>query len=137
VTNKVLILEDSRVQAQVIARMFEKSGFEAVIVFDEPSALEQVRTQSFDLLVLDVFVENANTLDHISEYRDLAPEVPIAIMTAGKLNNPTSGPDALNKARRARIDILLPKPFHFDDIRQICEDLRAGRISSNARAIAS
>ncbi|MCR6658872.1 MAG: response regulator [Asticcacaulis sp.] len=122
---QVLILEDSRTQAIIISKMFQRAGYEAVCVVDMPEALAQLSAQKFDLLVLDVFIESHNTLDDLDAYRDLAPDVPIAIMTAGQLNNPDAGAAALNKARRARVKFLLPKPFYFDDVKQVCGDVDA------------
>lgn len=121
--HSVLILEDSKTQATIISKMFEKAGFTATCVPTEGDALCLLRTQSFQLLVLDVFVAGRNTLDDLALYRDLSGGVPIAIMTAGQMANPESGADALNKARRQRVMFLLPKPFYFDDVKQICEDV--------------
>ena len=121
----VLILEDSRTQAIIISKMFQRAGYQAICVTDDAAAMSQLRSQNFDLLVLDVFIESHNTLDDIEAYRDLAPHVPIAIMTAGQIDNPDAGASALNKARRARVKFLLPKPFYFDDVKQVCEDVDA------------
>jgi CheY-like chemotaxis protein len=122
-SKQVLILEDSRTQAIIISKMFQRVGYEPVCVTDMADALHQLETQKFDLLVLDVFIENSNTLDQLDAYRERAPEVPIAIMTAGQIDNPDAGAAALNKARRARVKFLLPKPFFFDDVKQVCEDV--------------
>ena len=124
-SRRVLILEDSRTQAVIISKMFQRAGYDAVCVADKGEALTQLQAQSFDLLVLDVFVETSNTLDELEGYRQLAPQVPVAIMTAGQLDNPDAGASALNKARRARVNFLLPKPFFFDDVKQVCEDVDA------------
>ena len=121
----VLILEDSRTQAIIISKMFQRAGYQAICVTDDAQAQDQLRSQPFDLLVLDVFIESHNTLDDLEAYRELAPDVPIAIMTAGQLDNPDAGASALNKARRARVKFLLPKPFYFDDVKQVCEDVDA------------
>ncbi|MDV6331677.1 response regulator [Asticcacaulis sp. 201] len=124
-SRRVLILEDSRTQAIIISKMFQRAGYEAICVVDQADALAQLRTQSFGLLVLDVFIEARNTLDDLEVYREMAPQVPIAIMTAGQIDNPDAGATALNKARRARVNFLLPKPFFYDDVKQVCEDVDA------------
>jgi len=121
----VLILEDSRTQAIIISRMFQKAGWDSTCVVDAGEAQVQLKSCPFDLLVLDVFIESHNTLDDLQDYRRLATNVPIAIMTAGQMDNPEAGATALNKARRARVNFLLPKPFYFDDVKQICEDVDA------------
>ena len=121
----VLILEDSKTQAIIISKMFQRAGYPTVCVTTADEALEQLRTQPFRLLVFDVFIESRNTLDDLGMYRELAPDAPIAIMTAGQIDNPDAGASALNKARRARVKFLLPKPFYFDDVKQVCEDVDA------------
>ena len=134
----VLILEDSRTQAIIISKMFQKAGYESTCVVTAEEAVTQLKSRPFDLLVLDVFIESRNTLDDLQAYRDLAGDVPIAIMTAGQIDNPEAGAAALNKARRARVDFLLPKPFYFDDVKQICEDVDAFWARSQAtEAVAS
>lgn len=133
----VLILEDSKTQATIISKMFEKAGFIATCVPTEEEALSLLKSQSFQLLVLDVFVDGHNTLDDLGLYRGLADGVPIAIMTAGHMANPESGADALNKARRQRVMFLLPKPFYYDDVKQICEDVSGFWARRDTAALAS
>ncbi len=133
----VLILEDSKTQATIISKMFEKAGFIATCVPTEEEALSLLKSQSFQLLVLDVFVDGHNTLDDLGLYRGLADGVPIAIMTAGQMANPESGADALNKARRQRVMFLLPKPFYYDDVKQICEDVSGFWARRDTAALAS
>ncbi|HEX7800626.1 MAG TPA: response regulator [Asticcacaulis sp.] len=122
---RVLILEDSPTQATIISKMFQRAGFDPVCARDKSAALAALAAQGFDLLVLDVFIENSNTLDDLEVYRELAADAPIAVMTAGRIDNPEAGADALNKARRARVSFLLPKPFFFVDVKQVCEDVEA------------
>ena len=133
----VLILEDSRTQAIIISKMFQKAGYETTCVVDANEAQDQMKTRPFDLLVLDVFIESRNTLDDLDAYRDMAGETPIAIMTAGQIDNPEAGAAALNKARRARVNFLLPKPFYFDDVKQICEDVESHWSRVNTQAVAA
>ncbi|ESQ90156.1 hypothetical protein ABAC460_10420 [Asticcacaulis sp. AC460] len=134
---RALVLEDSRTQATIICKMFQKAGFDAVWVQDPAAAHDALKADRFDVLILDVFIEGYNTLDHLSEFRDLAGGAPIAVMTAGRIDDPESGADALNKARRGRVNFLLPKPFYFDDIKQICEDVDAYWLAHPTEAVAS
>lgn len=138
----ILLLEDSRTQAIIITKMFQKLGYAVRAVTSSDEAYKALNQESYLLLVLDVFIEGSNSLDQLEMFRSLAPSVPIAVMTAGQLNNPDAGADALNKARRARVDFLLPKPFYFDDLKQICEDVelfwrnKAAASASNQRRTA-
>lgn len=117
----VLVLEDSRVQAQLISRMLEKLDWSTMLSFDHKMAFNTLRTCKVDLLLLDVFVEGGNTLLHMPEIRELAPHTPVAIMTAGGQGG--SGlVETLNMARRAQADFVLPKPFAPEDIAIILDE---------------
>lgn len=134
---RALVLEDSRTQGTIICKMFQKAGYDAVWVETPRAAQSALKAGRFDVLVLDVFMDGHNTLDELPSYRELAGGAPIAIMTAGRLNDPESGADALNKARRGRVTFLLPKPFYFDDVKQICEDVDAYWLTHPSIEIAS
>ncbi len=121
----VLILEDSKTQAAIIGKLFERVGYDPTCVADHAGAVAQLKAQRWDLLVFDVFLEDSNSLEQLDLYRKLAPKAPIAIMTAGRKDNRIAISQALNKARRDEVDFLLPKPFNFDDIQQICKAVAA------------
>lgn len=122
---RTLVLEDSRTQAKIICKMFERAGFSPVWVSTADDAREALRVDQFDLLVLDVFIDRQNMLDDMASFKALSGKALIAVMTAGRMDDPDAGADALNKARRGRASFLLPKPFYFDDVKQICEDVEA------------
>ena len=117
----VLILEDSRVQAQLISKMLNGHDWTAMLAFDHKGVYGQLRTSTVDLMLLDVYVEGGNTLLHLPEIRELAPDVPIAIMTAGGAGGQALNA-TLNMARRAQVDFVLPKPFTPGDIGIILDE---------------
>lgn len=117
----VLVLEDSRVQAQLISKMLENCQWSSVLSFDHKMAFSTLRSCQVDLLLLDVYVEGGNTLMHMPEIRQLAPGVPVAIMTAGGAGGSALN-ETLNAARRAQADFVLQKPFTPDDMRIILEE---------------
>jgi DNA-binding NtrC family response regulator len=121
-TRKVLIVEDSGAQARVIAAMFEKLGFLADCVDSHEQALERLRGAYFDLLLLDVFLENDNSLDHLHEYKALQPGLTIAVMTAGDYSGDSIS-EAINRARRSHVDYVLAKPFKLIDVEHVCDEL--------------
>ena len=117
----VLVLEDSRVQAQLISRMLSGHDWSAVLSFDHKTAFQQLRASHVDLLLFDVYVEGGNTLMHMPEIRELAPNVPIAIMTAGGAGGSALN-STLNEARRVQADFVLPKPFTPEDLKIILDE---------------
>lgn len=130
-TPSVLIIEDSLTQAQLIGRMFERAGFAPGLATNRPDALQELARQIWSLLVIDVFMADENSLDHIDDYRQAAPNTPIAVMTAIRKGAPLAASHSLNAARRAKVDFILPKPFQFDDIRQVCAEVIQRRDNPN------
>lgn len=124
-TRTALVLEDSHTQAKIICKMFERAGFAPVWVSTSDAARKALRESAFDLVVVDVFIDRQNMLDDLASLKLLSGKALIAVMTAGRIDDPDAGADALNKARRGRAAFLLPKPFYFDDVKQICEDVEA------------
>lgn len=122
-TSTVLIIEDSRTQANLIGRLFERAGFTPGFALDRSAALSELKRQPWSLLVIDVFIAGENSLDYLDAYREAAPDTPIAIMTAIRRDNPVEASQSLNAARRAKVEFILPKPFQFNDIAQICADV--------------
>lgn len=118
----VLVLEDSRVQAQLISRMLANLGWSAILVFDHKGAFAQLRASRVDLLLFDVYLDGGNTLMHLPEIRQLAPGVPVAIMTAGGAGGAALN-DTLNAARRAQADFVLPKPFGPETLGEILDEV--------------
>ncbi len=132
-SKRVLILEDSTTQSRIIAKMFGKLDFTVAAVADRGAFLKLLCDENWDLLVIDVFIEGENSLEHLNEFRALKPDVPIAIMTAGKDAHMDGASAALNRARRANVDFLLPKPFDLIDIQQISRALDAAAINRSIR----
>jgi CheY-like chemotaxis protein len=124
----VLVLEDSRVQAQLISRMLEKLGWSTVLSFDHKMAFATLKTSPVDLMLFDVYVDGGNTLMHMPEIRELAPSTPIAIMTAGGAGG-AALTDTLNMARRAQADFVISKPFSPEDLAIILDEAYKMRLS--------
>ncbi|OYW82664.1 MAG: hypothetical protein B7Z26_02665, partial [Asticcacaulis sp. 32-58-5] len=58
----VLVLEDSRTQAQLISKMMEKLGWSTLLCFNHDSVFEALQHRTVDLLLLDVYINTSNTL---------------------------------------------------------------------------
>lgn len=130
-TPSVLIVEDSLTQAQLIGRMFERAGFTPAFATNRAAALGELARQTWSLMVIDVFMADENSLDHLDAYRQAAPNTPLAVMTAIRKGTPLAASHSLNAARRAKVEFILPKPFQFEDIRQVCEEVIHRRDNPN------
>jgi CheY-like chemotaxis protein len=112
-----LILEDSQTQAQIIAKMIEAQGWTPLHFDDLRDAIEALRHVSVQAMFLDVFVGMYNSITNIRRFRELAPDTPIIIMTAGSSREAIE--ETLRAARKTKVDYVLRKPFtetHIKDI---------------------
>lgn len=123
-TAVALILEDSKTQAQIIARMIEGQGWQSMHFEEVRDASDALTQMSVQALFLDVFVGIHNTLLHVDRFRRLAPDVPIILMTAGASHEAIE--DTLKNARKTGADYVLRKPFNESLLRDVLASLGAG-----------
>ncbi len=120
----ILILEDSKLQAELITRLVMRAGWSAVVAKSHETALAALRDSHMDLLLLDVYVGEMNTLGNLNAFRTAAANVPIVIMSAGAQGG--SADATLAAARQARVDYVLQKPFAYEALAAILDEVKSG-----------
>ncbi|MFG3408412.1 response regulator transcription factor [Streptomyces sp. NPDC048142] len=78
----VIVAEDDEKQAELVRRYLEREGHAVRIVGDGLAALDAVRHQEPDLLVLDVMMPRADGLDVVRVLRAESRELPVLMLTA-------------------------------------------------------
>jgi len=66
---KVLIIEDSRVDAEMINKAVEACGFTSLIAYDGKTGLEMARMHKPDLIILDYHLPDTNGGQVLKELR--------------------------------------------------------------------
>ena len=110
----VLVVDDSRYVADSLARHLEEWGFQPLVAYDGPTAVETALTQAPDAVLMDVDLAG---LDGYEVARRLRrhPGTGKALLVAL-----TAVVQALEDPRRARaagFDHLLAKPVDLDGLR--------------------
>lgn len=77
----ILVVEDERKIAAVVADYLEAASFEVVVATDGEAALREVRAAKPDLVVLDLGLPGRDGLDVIRQLRR-SSNVPVVILTA-------------------------------------------------------
>ena len=113
----VLVVDDSYAMARATSFLMEQAGHKSSIALDGVEALEKVKEEKPDLIILDLRmprmdgIETCRRLRDSQEFRD----VPIIVVTA-------EGEDEeLAQAREAGADDCLTKPFNPPDLIQRVE----------------
>jgi CheY-like chemotaxis protein len=104
--------EDLPMNQQIIAQMLESVGYEIITVADGASAVDVVRREPIDLILMDIEMPLMGGLEATSAIRALgaAGAVPIVAMTANQ------GPEQLAACRAAGMDAYICKPVNRQDL---------------------
>lgn len=79
---KVLVVEDEVNVAEVVARYLERDGYGTQVVRDGQSALDVMRAEGADLVVLDLMLPRVDGLTVARALRESGDDTPIVMLTA-------------------------------------------------------
>jgi two-component system C4-dicarboxylate transport response regulator DctD len=114
---RVLCVDDEPVILQILRRLLEVQGFEAVTCNDPLTALSTFSEGMFDVVVTDIHMPAMDGLALMRALRDRQPELPVVVVTGhgtvdtaiqalregatGMLVKPFTGEELLGEVRRA------------------------------------
>ncbi len=105
----VLVAEDDRINAKLIASLLGKAGHRVTLVGDGQLALEKARSDSFDIALIDLRMPKMDGIDFTLAYRrqeDGGRHLPIIALTANTVE------DAKTECLAAGMDEFLAKPIN-------------------------
>src|SRR5450756_1049804 len=119
---RVLVVDDERALAEVVASYLRREGFEAILAHDGPGAVAAAREAVPDLIVLDVMLPGFDGVEVCRQLRGFT-DAYIIMLTArdeeiDKIVGLSVGADAGNQlARRERLDQVVVRAVvgHQDD----------------------
>jgi two-component system, OmpR family, copper resistance phosphate regulon response regulator CusR len=79
---KILLVEDERKLARVIGRQLTRASYEVDIVHDGQSAINNILSEEYHIIVLDLNIPNKSGIDVIHEVRAKSYLTPILIISA-------------------------------------------------------
>ena len=79
---RILIVDDEKVQLEILEGFLMKQGYEATAAEDGQKALEKFKNGSFDLVLTDYRMPGMDGIQLLREVRRLQPEAVVVIMTA-------------------------------------------------------
>jgi len=106
-SGKILIVEDEQHIADGLRFNLEAEGFEIELAADGGAALEILRANTFDAIVLDVMLPEINGFAVAKKLREDENFTPILMLTA------RSRPEDVLDGFEAGADDYLPKPFEL------------------------
>ncbi len=106
----ILLVEDEENLQDALRLNFEMEGYEVTSAYDGAEALEAVRNEYFDLIILDVMLPEIDGISVCENIRLSNMEVPILILSAK--NNSADRVLGLKKGA----DDYLTKPFDLEEL---------------------
>ena len=107
---KVLMVDDEKDFALTLAERLELRGFIPSVVFDGESALERVREEHFDLVLLDVMLPGVSGLVVLGRIHEIRPGLPVALLTGNA--SAKDGIEGMKRGARACIN----KPVDLQEL---------------------
>ncbi|MFN7044297.1 MAG: ATP-binding protein [Flavobacterium sp.] len=83
---KVLLVEDNKINQMITQKMLEKRGISCKIIDNGEDAIEDVKINYYDLILMDVHLPGINGTEATSEIRKFNSLIPIVALTAISLN---------------------------------------------------
>ena len=89
----------------------KRKGFEVTFADGAEAGLHALEMQSFDVMLIDVFMPYMRGFESIRSFRERAPEVPIIAMSGYVFANTERAPDFLRMTLELGAARCLRKPF--------------------------
>ena len=104
---KIFLVEDEKMVADVIARFFEKKGFQVDVAYDLTTGFEMWKP-GFDLVLLDINLRDETSFPLLKKIKEENPDIPVLIFSG------YDSEENIQKAKKLGADGFIPKPFRIE-----------------------
>jgi len=108
---KILVVDDDAAHARMLETMMADWGFEIQVAEDGTIAVERVKDQSFDMVLMDMKMVKMSGMEALQLIKAYNPSLPVIIMTA------YSSVQTAVKALKIGAYDYLTKPLDFDKLK--------------------
>ncbi|MEO0581980.1 MAG: response regulator [Bacteroidota bacterium] len=114
---RVLVAEDEEINLVIATHILNRAGYQVVPVDNGEAAIEAIRREKFDLVLMDIEMPIMDGLEAIPHIRELpnGSTIPIVALTAHSL------PEKLQQIQEVGGNDYLLKPFDEDKLQQIID----------------
>src|SRR5208337_2176948 len=106
----ILIVEDEETQRSLLEGLLNKEGYRAAGAGDGKTALQRIREETFEVVLLDYKLPDTDGLTLLKSLKEMNPEIEVIMITAfGSIENAVT-------ALKAGAFEYLTKPIDLDDL---------------------
>jgi two-component system, response regulator, stage 0 sporulation protein F len=118
---RILIVDDAGPVVVLCVNVLQALGYVVKGANRGEAAMEMIRKETFDLMVLDYKMPGMSGFEVFEQARQLAPKMAVVLVTGH------GTPDIVNEANRLGFHAILLKPFTSDELRATVEKVLADR----------
>lgn len=118
---RVLVIDDEENIREILSDILMTGDHEVVTAHDGPTGLGMIETQRFDLVFTDLGLPGMSGYEVATAIKARQPDLPVGLVTGWGAN---LDPDL---AKHHGVDLVLSKPFRFDQVLQLVDDVLAAR----------
>ena len=109
--NTVLVVDDDNAHRTMLYTLISGWGYDVTEADDGATAIDKVKEQSYDLVLMDVRMVKVSGLEALEQIKSFNPAIPVIIMTA--YSSVDTAVDALKQGAHD----YLTKPLDFDKLK--------------------
>ncbi len=110
--SKILVAEDNKINQLVTKNLLKSIGCNCTIVENGSEAVEILKKQSFDLVLMDINMPVLDGMQATSEIREFDNKTPIVALTASELS------EVEDECKNAGMNDLINKPLNKKDLKE-------------------
>jgi len=111
----VLVVDDDSAHRMMLAKLLNGWGYDTVEADDGAAAIEKVRANIFDLILMDIRMLTMSGIEALEQMKIINPAIPVILMTAY-----ASVETAVSALKKGAYDYLT-KPLDFDELKIVIE----------------
>jgi GAF domain-containing protein/FixJ family two-component response regulator len=120
---KILIVEDDRDLAQLMAMLMKKSGYQSAVAYDGVKGLNMALRERPDLILLDLRLPRMGGMELLRKLHERQMRAPVVILTA------FGSEELAVRALRMGVKDYMAKPFDLEELVEVAERaLAEGRL---------
>src|SRR4051794_15537621 len=89
---RILVVDDDQAIRTVTKTVLEMNGHEAVLVEDGRAGLRKIEDESYDLLIVDIFMPGMDGLETIRLVNERKPGLPIIVISGLSFRSASGAP---------------------------------------------
>lgn len=117
--HSVLVIDDEPIVCHSVRRILTKQNMSVDEVFDVDGALQKMKLNKYDLILLDLKMPKRNGLEVLSSIKSLYPDVPVIMITGFP-----SIETAIDATKNGAFNFI-PKPFTPDELTKVAVEALA------------